>query len=96
MAAMPWREYACCSLLIVSCFDILSCYAQASKGGTFITRRVNTESVANLASELSQNFAKIKCDIIKAGIKCKTLGMQQRLQEVAKNIYSTQGNLHIR
>ena len=64
-----------------------------SQAASFVTRRVNTGSLSNLANKLAQRFTEIKCNVMKAGIGCDTPGLQQRWEDLAPLIYSTEGIL---
>ena len=84
------KEY-CILVLIVGILNLPASLSNPGLGSA--TRHVNTGSVANLASRLSARFAELKCDVMKAGIKCNTPGLQQRWEELAADIYSTRGSV---
>jgi hypothetical protein len=69
--------------------------SQPNPGSHLATRRVNTASMRNLSNKLSEVFTKIRCNVLKAGIKCDSPGLQQRWEELSNKVYTTRGLIHL-
>ena len=84
-----WSFFIRSFFIIFSTSDITS--SQPNPGSQFVTRRVNEASMRNFSNKLSDVFNNIRCNVVKAGIKCNNPGLQQRWGELSQKIYTTQG-----